>query len=60
MITNIRVLVSIESDSPQEAYDILCGTLAITANDSGNLEYTTETYTTDDDDTERDTRELWP
>jgi len=59
MLTNIRVLVTIEAESPEAAYDILCGTLAITADDSGNLEYSTETYTTDSDDTERDARILW-
>jgi hypothetical protein len=59
MITNIRLVVSIDAESPQAAYEILCGTLAITADDAGNLEYTTETYTTDSDNTERDTREFW-
>lgn len=59
MITNIRLVVSIEAESPEAAYEILCGTLAITADDAGNLEYTTETYSTDLDPTERDTREWW-
>lgn len=60
MITNIRVLVSIEAESPKAAYDILCDVLGERASSEGDLEYTTDTYSTDADPIDRDATELWP
>lgn len=43
MITTFHnVLISIEADSPKEAYKLLCDALQRA---SGNIEYTTDTYT---------------
>jgi hypothetical protein len=58
-----NVLISIEAESPEAAYELLCETLDA----SNSIEYTTDTYVNHNDISsdpherdERSTSELWP
>jgi hypothetical protein len=57
LVTFCNVTVSIEAENPRAAYDSLCETL----HSAGKpLEFTTDTFSTEDNPEEHDTEELFP
>ena len=52
-----NVSIGIEADSPTEAYNRLCDLLGAAGAD---IDWTTDTYTTDHDRTEHSTEKLFP
>ncbi len=53
-----NVEIAIESESPECAYAELCGLFQIMIDDSNRLEYTTDTFSTDNNDDALDTTYL--
>ena len=58
-VTFHNVTIVVNADNPHAAYDDLCEWLGLPAQE-GQLEYETDTYSTDTDETVRSTSDLFP
>jgi hypothetical protein len=54
-VTFHNVTITINAQTPAEAYETLCNALS-----NLNCEWTSDTFSTDNDDDRRDTEELFP
>ncbi len=54
-VTFYGVVITLQADSPEEAYVKLCEMF-----EKAGVEFDTDTFSTDGGETERWTREIWP